>query len=499
MASGCWINIASSNGEIFSNTLVNDILFRGTTSNSILISPLTSDNIASLAINAQSIDINKSVYIKGDIIPSENIIYDLGSAEKRFRDLYLSGNTIKLGDGTISYSNNIISFASGGEIVSPFIPDASVTTSKLNNVIGTGSIVLNNSPSLEGNISINGNIFGTCISSLLNDDKSNIIASSAAVKGVYELANAAVPKTGGIVTGNLSIDGSTTFNSGILVNDSYPLMIVRGSNVVDNDLRILTHINETDAYITCGRNATLSNDNPIYPFYNENLKPFNITANPLNLNNSIGSGDVIVGNNLKINKDLSIGNTSNYSFLTFLGPDQNSWRISYSGNSFDIESKSSGSYTKKLNIDKNGSTFATAFNVSSDDRVKTNQNIIKNATDTINKLKAKIYEKWNIIDFKNDSNAMCVRESGLIAQQIFYDVPELRHVICLPEGSDSNTLYSSYIDTNTQIDYDKLGWGSNLASVNYTGLIPYLIKSLQEKDSEIQDLIKRMNIIESKL
>ena len=46
--------------------------------------------------------------ITGHLIPATNITYDLGSSTNRFRDLYLSGNTITLGTATMSAS------ASGG-------------------------------------------------------------------------------------------------------------------------------------------------------------------------------------------------------------------------------------------------------------------------------------------------------------------------------------------------------------------------------------------------
>ena len=38
----------------------------------------------------------------GNIIPSANVTYDLGSANFRWKDLYLSGNTITLGDTELS-------------------------------------------------------------------------------------------------------------------------------------------------------------------------------------------------------------------------------------------------------------------------------------------------------------------------------------------------------------------------------------------------------------
>jgi len=43
--------------------------------------------------------------VSGDIIPDTNIAYDLGSTTNRFRDLYLSGNSIELGNRTLSEDN----------------------------------------------------------------------------------------------------------------------------------------------------------------------------------------------------------------------------------------------------------------------------------------------------------------------------------------------------------------------------------------------------------
>ena len=43
--------------------------------------------------------------VSGDIIPDTNIAYDLGSATNRFRDLYLSGNSITLGTKQITQDN----------------------------------------------------------------------------------------------------------------------------------------------------------------------------------------------------------------------------------------------------------------------------------------------------------------------------------------------------------------------------------------------------------
>ena len=56
--------------------------------------------------------------ISTNLVPSANVTYDLGTSELSFRDLYLSGNTITLGDQTISTtSNTIVIQGSNGEPV----------------------------------------------------------------------------------------------------------------------------------------------------------------------------------------------------------------------------------------------------------------------------------------------------------------------------------------------------------------------------------------------
>jgi hypothetical protein len=53
------------------------------------------NNLYANAITANAITVN------GNIIPSANVTYNLGSTNYRFKDLFLSGNTIDLGGATI--------------------------------------------------------------------------------------------------------------------------------------------------------------------------------------------------------------------------------------------------------------------------------------------------------------------------------------------------------------------------------------------------------------
>jgi len=144
---------------------------------------------------------------------------------------------------------------------------------------------------------------------------------------------------------------------------------------------------------------------------------------------------------------------------------------------------------------------APSYSPYSDDRLKTDETFIENATATINKLRPQIYNKHAVIDFATNESDIITKESGLIAQEIFYDAPELRHIVNIPKDANSNVIYNSKITSSTDpsIDPDYKDWGTYPASVNYTGLIPYLIKSIQEKDIEINDLLLRVSALEKKL
>jgi hypothetical protein len=127
------------------------------------------------------------------------------------------------------------------------------------------------------------------------------------------------------------------------------------------------------------------------------------------------------------------------------------------------------------------------FTNNSDDRIKSNKALITNAVDTLQKLKPKTYTRWATMASVNDSNSASCEESGLIAQEVFYDAPELRHIVAIPHGADSNNIYTP----SNANDYSH--WGSNTATLNYFGLVPYLIKAVQEQQEMIAELKGRLD------
>ena len=85
------------------------------------------------------------------------------------------------------------------------------------------------------------------------------------------------------------------------------------------------------------------------------------------------------------------------------------------------------------------------------------------------------------------------KESGLIAQDIYYDAPELRHLIHKgkPEtDEDGNIIPLPEIPTSIdpQQDPDYSSWGKDPASVNYIGLIAHSVKANTELHERVRAL-----------
>lgn len=176
---------------------------------------------------------------------------------------------------------------------------------------------------------------------------------------------------------------------------------------------------------------------------------------------------------------------------------------------------------KQMQLHTNGTLYincnarAPSFTNESDDRIKYNESGVKNAIQTLFKLKPQTYEKgkmeidilehqeyintankegyeWNNIEdawIKRQTDLTVKREAGLMAQDIWYDAPELRHMVVLPEdATPDDTKPSEPEPGNIRVDpdYDSAGWGKLAsAGVDYNSLIPYLIKSIKELYYEV--------------
>ena len=82
-----------------------------------------------------NLNVPGNAIIAGSILPASDLLYDLGNTNRRFKDLYLAGNTIYIGDATIT--------ASGSSVILP--AGTSIT--------GTGALGNISTINLNGNIS----------------------------------------------------------------------------------------------------------------------------------------------------------------------------------------------------------------------------------------------------------------------------------------------------------------------------------------------------------
>jgi hypothetical protein len=118
----------------------------------------------------------------------------------------------------------------------------------------------------------------------------------------------------------------------------------------------------------------------------------------------------------------------------------------------------------------------------SDDRLKLNEQVISDVSPLLSKLRPQVYDKLTALDGNVED---AVFESGLIAQEVWYDCPELRHLVRVGEGgSPANSIETSDDPT---VDPDYSSWGPEPAGVNYTGFIPYLIRGFQEHSEQIAE------------
>ena len=193
---------------------------------------------------------------------------------------------------------------------------------------------------------------------------------------------------------------------------------------------------------------------------------------------SVYTGIRIVGTDATNNLSMGVGN-SGYNWEPWI-------QAAYDNST--TSTSDFGNKTLRLQP-RGGSTTTNGSTVSSDDRVKVDETYIVNATETLMKLKPQTYTRYaGMIDkSRPDLDSWKRYEAGLITQEVHYDAPELRHIVNMSDDAD---LSGEDIKTSDDpsVDPDYRNWGSSVSSLDYTQLIPYLIKSNQEQEEEIRVL-----------
>jgi hypothetical protein len=166
--------------------------------------------------------------VKGDIVPNADSAYDLGSSSYKFKDLFLSGSSIHLGNAILTSSGSAINLPAGStingeplnsplqltEISANVIADDSTilvnTTSKVVTAAGgfVGNLLGDVTGDVTGNLS--GDVTGDVTGNLLGDVTGNL---SGDVTG--DVTGNLLGDVTGDVTGNINGIVTGTFGSSI--------------------------------------------------------------------------------------------------------------------------------------------------------------------------------------------------------------------------------------------------------------------------------------------
>ena len=241
------------------------------------LSSNVSNTAGTVTTNAQpnitSVGILTGLTVAGNILPNANLTYNLGSPTQRWKDLYISGNTIDLNGSTITSDANGITLTNPlGGSYTVIGAGASNTASIVN---GNSSIVI------QPNSEIDFNVTGT----------SNIVIISG--NGLLVNSNANV-------TGNIITAGTVTANGNVTGGN-----LVTANGVYANTANITANLTSGNANL--GNLATANYVN-IANILSGNIA--NFTGNLTSLNANLGN--LATANYVNIANVLT-GNIANFS------------------------------------------------------------------------------------------------------------------------------------------------------------------------------------------
>ncbi len=179
-----WIAQSGGGGSTSNISNGNSNVNIATANGNITMSAVGNANI--VVISGTGATISGLLSITGNIIPTANITYDLGNNTNRFRDLYLSGNTINLGDSNLSSNATTVTITNqlGGQLI----------------VGGNGTV---NSADLTGYSIANGNSNVSVISN------GNVTISAVGNANIMTITGTGANINGTAnITGNVALSGS---------------------------------------------------------------------------------------------------------------------------------------------------------------------------------------------------------------------------------------------------------------------------------------------------
>lgn len=161
---------------------------------------------STLLINGPDSSINLDGTVKGNIVPDQDSIYDLGSPISKFRDLYLSGSSLYLGNAVITSTGSAINLPLGStingiEIGTTELPAGSTYNI---NIVGDDSTSIINTSTLT--VTADGGFLGDLRGSVFADNSTVMVN---AITGELNASNMILSGELTDSVGNVLIDATT--------------------------------------------------------------------------------------------------------------------------------------------------------------------------------------------------------------------------------------------------------------------------------------------------
>ena len=173
---------------------------------------------STLLLNALTGAVNLDGTVKGNVVPNANEAYDLGSVSNRFRDLYLSGSSIKLGSATITATGSAVNLPAGSTI----------------NGISIGAGV-------EAGMNYNINIVGDDSTTIINATTKSVNAASLTVGSAVNLPAGSTINGVAIGTG-AGVEAGMNYNINIVGDDSTLIINARTKSISAASLSVVNPV-----------------------------------------------------------------------------------------------------------------------------------------------------------------------------------------------------------------------------------------------------------------
>ena len=315
--------------DVTGNVTANNFIGTFANGNSNVSIPTANGNIDLNANGNRTLVVTGSnLIVKGDLLPEANITYNLGSSTQRWKDLYISGNTIDLNGSTITSDANGITLTNplGGTFT--VVGQGASNTASI--VSGNSSIIVDENSNVNVSVAGISNVVVVYTDGLLVNGNANITANlTSGNANLGNLATANYVNIANVLTGNIAnFSGNiTSLNAdlGNLATANYVNIANVLTGNIANFIGNLTSLNADLGNLAIANYVNIANvlTGNIANF-SGNLTSLNANLGNLAIANYIRTDELFNGNsNVRIspngNVTVSVTGTSNVYTLSNVG------------------------------------------------------------------------------------------------------------------------------------------------------------------------------------